>query len=295
MNATSIASNVVSLFNRTQLKAPRPIIRTATPEDLAWEPALRDQATEVNGQWIRSGDSIAIIRPGYERWPLGHVMKGYVPTGRASLLNMCTEAWAGLVTHTKSAIFGIGVYDAHEFTIEHQKAKSVQGAPVTSKLLLTNGNDGKTATRASMVIYVGSDAIGSVYRARAIHVGAQQVIWTGDVLGMIEKSVLVQDALIELLTEASNHEFTDVERAWFKARNMTIRDKNARTLLDAVRSWTKGGNTTRGKNKLTWGVWRRRLDDKAIRALVLFLGHEKHGKALDDAFGYKKPNYGPKR
>lgn len=263
-------------------RRPRPIIRRAEPADLAWDPVAIEQFTVVDGENVRSGESYAIVRPGLERWPLGHVSDHYRVTPHrataAAIASFCAES----VTPAGAIIVGHGYHVAHSYEVRHMQAAEVAGVPLVCRLVVASSHTGGEAVRASMVVYVGRDAVGSIVRSRALHVASQPERWQADVDGMIEKAILVQDALADLLRAAAARELTDADRSFFKARKMVVK-KSARTAFDAVRSWTRG-NT----RQMTYGVWERRLDDEAVRALVVLLGRDVHGVAIDDAMGWAR-------
>lgn len=260
-------------------KRPRPIIRRATDADLDWTPEAREQFTVVDGENVRSGESFAIVRPGLERWPLGHVSDHYKVVAHrataAAIAVFCSDS----VTPEGSMIVGHGYHVAHSYRVRHMQAATVAGLDVSSRLVVVNSHTGGDSLRASIVLYIGRDAIGAVARTKALHVATQPSRWQQDVDALIEKAILVQDALLDLLAAASERVLEEADLAFFKRRGMVIK-KGARTALDAVRSWTRGKTQT-----MTWGVWERRLDDDAVRALVALLGAEKFGGALDDAMG----------
>lgn len=282
MNTASV-TNVTSIEAariNASTKRPRPIIRRATPEDLAWEPETIELHAVVNGANVRAGESYAIVRPGMERWPLGIVSDHYRVTGHRqtaeSIKNFCADA----VTPAGAIIAGHGYAVAHSYTVKDSRAVDVCGIPLSCRLVVASSHTGGEALRASMVAYVGKDAIGAVVHARALHVASQPSQWHGEVDAMVEKAILVQGVLADLLKAANERVLTDADRSFFKGRKMVIK-KTARTALDAVRSWMRGHTV-----KMTYQVWTRRLDDDAIRALVVLLGRDVHGVALDDAMGY---------
>ena len=288
MNTAINSSNVVN-FEAARVNAstkrPRPIIRRATEEDLAWEPQAIELHSVVDGVNVRAGEAFAIVRPGMERWPLGVVSDHYQVTGHRATAEAITSFCADAVTPAGAIIVGHGYHVAHSYTVKHMRADEVAGAPVSSRLVVTSSHTGGESLRACMVVYVGKDAIGCVVSSRALHVADQPGRWTADVEAMVEKAILVQDALVDLLKAASERVLDDADRSFFKSRKMVIK-KDAVSALDAVRSWMRG--TTK---KVTFGVWSRRLDDVAIRALVVLLGKDVHGRAIDQAMGYQRPNY----
>lgn len=276
-NVVSISSWSVAKLNASA-KRPRPILRRASEEDLAWDPVALEQHVVVDGQNVRSGESYAICRPGHERWPLGHVSDHYRPVSHRLTAEAIKTFCAGSVAFAGALIFGHGYHVAHSYDVRHMQAGSVAGAPVIARLVVASSHTGGESLKAAMVVYVGRDAIGAVVRSKALHVAGQPERWQGDVDGMIEKAILVQDVLIDLLRAASERVLDDADKAFFARKKMNIKD-DARTALDAVRSWTRGRNKA-----MSWGTWSRRLDDEAIRALVGLLGRS-FGEALDAAFG----------
>lgn len=289
MNATTLSSTSTSTVSHlVPTKRPRPIVRRATEEDLAWDPIAVEQFTVVDGQNVRSGESYAIVRPGMERWPLGHVSDHYIVTSHRATAAAIKEFCADVATFSGAIVAGHGYHVAHSYEIRMARVEDVAGAPVRPRLIISSSHTGGESLRAAMVVYIGKDALGAVVRSKALHVAGQPSSWTNSVEAMVEKAICVQDALVDLLKAADAHELTDEDRAFFKGRKMVIK-KDARTALDAVRSWTRG--TTK---KITWGVWERRLDDAAICALLALLarhGNAKHGAWIDGALGYSRPVY----
>ncbi len=299
MNAATIQTETKR--NATQLalvkpnRRPMPVMRVATYEDVAWDPVvlpcylrpLEDiGGVQVEGQNVRAGEEFCIVRPGYERWPLGRVSDHYRIASHNDTAEQVKNFCAHAVTPRSRLIAGHGYAVVHGYDVRHLKAAEVEGAPVTSRLMIVSDHSGSGAIVASIVLYVGSDAIGSMSSTRGLHVSSHPEGWQQRVDGLIEMSLLVQDALLDLLRAAAARKLTDEDRAFFKKRGMRI-SKDDETALDACRSWLRG----RSKKSITYGVWARRLDDAAIRSLVVLLGRDKYGKALDDAMNSEDPTY----
>ena len=262
-------------------KRPRPIIRGVRvgSNALDWEPEAKPLYTIIDGQTVRAGESFAVTRPGWERWPLGIASDHYKVTSHNTTKRTILEGSSDLVTLRGALQAGHGYHVAHQYEVRHMQASSVEGVPLMCKLIVAHDHTGKGALRAAMVVYLGNEAMGAVVRARALHVAFQPSLWAGEIEAMIEKSILVQDSLIDLLTAASKHKLTDDDRTLISRRKMVIKDvEQAPTLLDAMRRWHQGPTVS---SKMTWGVWERRLDDEAIITMALILGRIQYGRPLD--------------
>lgn len=283
------AANGAKVLNPSlKSKRPRPIVTAVDVdgEELAWEPECREQFTIVDGENVRSGDSFAVVRPGYERWPLGHVSDVYKPTGHRGTVKMVKEACSEAVKPFKKALIsGHGYRVAHQFHVIDEAAQSdLHGLPVTSRLTIVHDHTGLHALKARMVVYVGDNTIGSIVGARAIHVANNPEKWRVEVEAMVAKSVKAQQALMVLLVAADKHVLTEADKAMITADGVNPPGGEwPGTLLDAVIKYHKGHNSD-----MTFGVWERRLTDDAIRSMVRVLGPAKYGRALDEALGGKR-------
>lgn len=292
MNAvTTVSDNVVHLRRAQPEKRPYPWMRAASAEDVNWDPIALPNwvfpidtvgGVEIELQRIRSGESFAVCRPGHERWPLGQVSDHYRVVSHRATAAAIKEFCSHAVTPRARLIVGHGYAIVHGYDVKHMAAASVARQPVAHRLMIVSDHSGSAKMQASIVLYVGDHAIGSIACVRGGHVASQPDRWQGEVDGMIEQSLLVQDAVIDLLRAAEAAELTDDDRKFFAARGMKPSETD-RTALDACRSWIRGRT-----KKITWNVWQRRMTDESIRALVVFLGREVYGKALDAAMGYPK-------
>jgi len=274
-------------------KKPRPYVKAFDQSDLDWDPVAREQYTfidDVNdGNPIRSGDSFAIVRPGYERWPLGHVSDVYKPSSHRHTVDMLLEAASAEVEpFGRPLMSGHGYRVVHEFSIKKEDPFQVHGLPVTSRLTVVHDHTGLHALKARMVVYVGETTLGSIVGARAIHVAENPERWRVEVEAMVERSRKAQEALTALLVAADKFVLGDADRSLLTALGLKPAGKEWDvTLLDSMVRYHKGGN-----KDITWGVWERRLNDDAIMAMVKVLGPKKFGVALDMALGGNR--YGKK-
>lgn len=298
---TASASNVlplpsVQLRNGGWAKRPVPYVRKLA-EGEAWDPVATPLYSLVDGQPVRAGTAFAITRPGMERWPLGVASDHFRVVPWQSTRDAIVQFCAGAVRPVGTRVAGHGYHVMQAFAVEHLQTRrveahgersaadyTVEGAAVTARLVVVNSYTGGDALRAAMVVYVGDHPIGSVVSTRAMHVASQPEHWQGQVDAMIETAILAEDAILDLLKAAAKRELDDADRAFFKGRGMSIKD-DAATVLQAVFSWHKGRT-----KEATFGVWERRLDDEAVVALVVLLGRDVHGAALDDALGLTRRN-----
>jgi len=286
-NNAAFADNIVSLPLPQPNKRPRPIVRAVDVdgEELAWDPECREQYTMVDGEPVRSGDSFAVVRPGQERWPLGHVSDVYKPTGHRGTVAMVQEACSDTVTPFKKALIsGHGYRVAHQFHVTKEQEATVHDLQVTSRLTIVHDHTGLHALKARMVVYIGKDSLGSIVGARAIHVANNPEKWRVEVENMVTKSNNAQAALLKLLEAADKHVLTEADKAMIQADGTNPPGGQwPLTLLDSMIKYHKGHNS-----EMTWGVWERRLEDSAIRTMVKVLGTATHGRALDEALGGKR-------
>jgi hypothetical protein len=281
------SSKTTTINPSSQSKRPRPIVKEVdvNGEELAWDPETREQFTFVDGTAVRSGDSFAVVRPDYERWPLGHVSDVYMPTGHRGTVAMVKEFCSEAVEPRKTAYMsGHGYRVAHEFDVKHMETDILHGLPVTARLTIVHDHTGLHALKARMVLYVGKDAIGSIIGARAIHVANNPARWQMEVQAMVEKSILAQDMILTALKAADSHVLTEADKAFITAEGVNPPGGEwPLTLLDSVVKYHKNRNSD-----MTWGVWERRLDDSAIRVMIKVLGTATFGRQLDEILGGKR-------
>lgn len=272
-------------------KRPRPYVKAFAQSDLDWDPLAKEQFTlnEETGEVIRSGDSFAIVRPGMERWPLGHVSDVYKPSSHRHTVDMLLEAASNEVEPFGSPLMsGHGYRVVHEFSVKKEDPFQVHGLPVTSRLTVVHDHTGLHALKARMVVYVGDTTLGSIVGARAIHVAENPERWRVEVEAMVERSRKAQEALTALLAAADKFVLGDADRSLLTALGVKPAGKDfGVTLLDSMIRYHKGI-----AKDITWGVWERRLSDDAIMSMIKVMGAKKFGVALDLALGGKR--YGGK-
>lgn len=278
----------VSVINPSaNSKRPRPIVTAVDVDgpELAWDPETREQFTFVDGEAVRAGDSFAIVRPGHERWPLGHASDVYKATSHRGTVRMIQEACSDTVHPFKKALMsGHGYRIAHQFHVTNEERADLHGLPVTSRLTVVHDHTALHALKARMVVYVGNDSLGSIVGARAIHVANNPEKWRVEVEAMVAKSMKAQAALLALLQAADKHVLSEADKAMITADGVNPPGGEwPGTLLDAMVRYFKGHNT-----ETTWGVWERRLDDAAIRTMVKILGASTFGRAFDEVLGGKR-------
>lgn len=272
-------------------KRPRPYVKAFAQSDLDWDPLAKEQFTlnEETGEVIRSGDSFAIVRPGMERWPLGHVSDVYKPSSHRHTVDMLLEAASNEVEPFGSPLMsGHGYRVVHEFSVKKEDPFQVHGLPVTSRLTVVHDHTGLHALKARMVVYVGDTTLGSIVGARAIHVAENPERWRVEVEAMVERSRKAQEALTALLAAADKFVLGDADRSLLTALGVKPAGKDfGVTLLDSMIRYHKGI-----AKDITWGVWERRLSDDAIMSMIKVMGAKKFGVALDLALGGNR--YGKK-
>ena len=292
---------VIPMSNTNTNKKPRPYINYCEQGDLDWDPKTLEQFIFAEGtsdglveaKAIRSGDSFAVVRPGMERWPLGHVSDVYRPSSHRHTVDMILESAGNSVEpFGKPLCSGHGYRVVHQFSIKTDGVvPEVGGVPITSLLTVAHDHTGLNALKARMVVYAGNDALGSIVGARAIHVAENPERWRVEVENMISRSERAQEALLSLLTAAHGFVLGDADKAQLTALGVKPAGKDGwgLTLLDSMIRYYKGGAK---KVPLTWGVYERRLSDTGIKAMVKVLGKKKYGQPLDAALG--GTNYGGK-
>ncbi len=260
----------------------RPFIRvteTTAIELGSWEPVKREVFYQLGGDFVRAGEQFSIVRPGH-LFPLGHSSdhRRVVSHNATRAAIMAGPVAAGQIEPGRCYVAGHGYHVAQTFDVRHMSSGSVAGVDVTHKLVVSNDHTGAGAMRASLVCYVGLDAIGAVATARGRHVANDPEVWQGKVDAMIETAILHQDEILDLLTKAAAHVMTDEDRKWLRKRGVIVK-RSAYSALDAFRAWHNGiGRRARP----SWGVWARRLDGKGLahlRAMLERPAAEKPGVA----------------
>jgi len=245
-------------------RRPIPHVVEATDKDLDWEPTKHEVYYTTNGETlVRAGEQFAIVRTGF-KFPLGHASdhRRIVSHNKTRDAIYAGPVATGQIVPGVRYIAGHGYHVIQTFDVQHMQAATIDGVQITHKLVVTNDHTGAGAMRASLVCYVGDDAVGAVAFSRARHVSSNPERWTSDVEAMIETAILKQDEILELLRAAQAHVLTDEDRVWLRRKDVIVKN-SAHTLLDAFRAW----HESRGKAKPTWGVWSRRLDDRGLRVM----------------------------
>lgn len=250
--------------------------------DIEWEPTAVELSYTRNGETIRAGESFGIVRPDHD-FSLGIATDHYKVTShnatRHAIMSFCSD----LVTPNGIVVSGHGYQVVHGYWVRHEKARaaSVEGIEVASKLVVVNDHTGKGSLLSSLVTYVGNEAIGSLVRDRALHVSDQPERWHSNVQGMIETAMLVQDALLDLLSAAEKRILTEEDRKVLADHGIKSEENSSTTALDAIRVYNRG----RVKARMSWGVYARRLQDTGILALCHLLGRVKFGRPIDEVLG----------
>ena len=273
-------------MTNTNNKKPRPYVKSFEQSDLNWDPIVKDQFTvnEETGEVIRAGDSVAIVRPGFERWPLGHASDVYKAASHRHTVDMILTASDQVEPFGKPLMSGHGYRVVHEFSVRDEQITQVHGLPVTSRMTTVHDHTALHALKARMVVYVGDTTLGSIVGSRAIHVAENPERWRLEVEGMVERSKKAQTALLALLEAADKFVLGDADRAQLTALGVKPAGKDfGVTLLDSMVRYHRGAN-----KDITWGVWERRLSDDAIMAMIKVLGRRKYGNVLDEALGGKR-------
>lgn len=277
-------------------RKPRQTVRRASTEDLAWDPeamplfTLSPDETSI----IRAGAEFSILNPNVRRHPTGRATDYYRVYSHRKALEQTVAGCSESVSHRHSLIVGQGTRIVHDFDVRHLGASTVldkhgRESLVTSRLTLVVPHTGREALSAHMTVYVDGMAFGSLIGATAPHVSSNPNRWQGEVDAMIERSIIVQDALLDLVRAAANRDLVDEDRKWLRRRGIVIKN-SARTALAAMQEWH--GVDRAGRAAPTWGVWSRRLDSAAIDTLCELLGRATYGKAIDDAMGLSRPRFG---
>lgn len=266
---------------------PRPYVNPCKdPSELAWDPVALEQYTlGADGSPVRAGDSFAIVRPGHERWPLGHASDVYVPTSHRRTVSMVKEA-CGLTVQPsgRPLMSGHGYQVAHAFSAVGESIAEVGGKPFRSRLVIVHDHTGMHALKARMVCYVGDDALGSIVGARAIHVAENPQRWRVEIESMVERTAKAQGAVLKLIAAASKLALSEADKAQLTAYGVTpARGQWQSTLLESMIAYMRGS-----QSRSTWGVWSRRLQDDAVVAMVKILGRKEYGSPLDEALGGRR-------
>lgn len=299
------APATLTLVKPAKQKRPSTRMRKVTVADIAWEPIAtplfyqRVNADATAIDTIRAGRSYAIVRSD-EDFPLGIASDQYHVTSHNVTRHAILTFAADLVTANGIMMSGHGYRVTHGYHVQHALAKvPSKVGEVLSKLVVCNDHTGSGALTASLVSYVGDAPIGSIVRERALHVGAQPEQWHTSIEGMIETAMLVQGALVDVVTAASE-KMLDAESAVIlrrykiKVRLVTEgKGKKAKkvlpkiTVLEAVHAWLKGHT-----KEMSWGVYSRRFDDAGIRAMCHVCGLARFGTPIDEILRQKDPRNG---
>lgn len=289
-------------------KRPWPVVRrfrNGQDPKLMWAPESHELTDCTVDPPVRAGESFSIVRPGWERWPLGIASDHYkVFVNHLVTDSAIREHASQSVTPMSALMAGHGYHVAHSYSVKHgdvckacgklrdthpreecqiYEPMELEGARLSSRLVVAHSYTGKDSMVASMCIYIGATAMGSVIHSEARHVASQPARWAGDIDAMIHQAVLVQGLVFELFLAAKSRKLTDVDRDWLKKEGYTIKDlEKIPTLLEAMIKWHEGH--TEG-SKMTWGVWARRLGGTAIETMCELLGFAKYGTPIDLVLG----------
>lgn len=283
----------------------RSIVRDAEPEELEWDPELvqllsapidaKDE--ELNPDDIVAGYAIAggmhaIVRRGYRRDPfgiVGHSKTQYVPVSHRRTIANIKAACGDVVTQDGPArIDGVGAHVVHHFAINHLAGTEVCGVTVGSKLTVVHDNTGSGATGSSLQVTIDGLPCGTIYRSRGVHVASAPERWQGTVSAHVERAILAQDALRDIVEALAGMVWTKDWDAFFAQRNMRVmlRIENGNygeySMLDAVRRWHQ---PTTGD--MSWSRFERSLEDDMLRTVCLILPAS-FGNNLDAALGYRQ-------
>jgi hypothetical protein len=260
---------------------------------LDWTPVLHPLYSMpfASGETVRAGNAMAIVRPGYEEDPLGIATDMYRIVDRVETVRDVESSTFGKCTREGGSLDGIGYHVVDSFRLDTLATLTVNDLPIVNRLLLIHDHTGVGSVRASVTCYLGNEiVIGSKNFKRKLHVGAgardmgvgSRARWVGVIDAMLETAMLQQGALAECLTKGAAVKMTEKEAEIFERHDVTVeRAKLAKeeteqgmiapivpkTALDVVIAHHK---TRRGQ--LSWGVWRRRLEGKALSALLEITG-----------------------
>ena len=272
-------------------KAPetRDLRRLAVHEmgELEWAPVRRALFAPLGGvpgaMPVRAGDFHGVYRPGFDEDPFGVVTSMYRPVEHQATA-ATVEACGAPVRPLGGMIDGHGYHVAHVYEIAHTQARRVRGSEVRDRLFLVHDHTGAGSVRASVATRIGKWYVGSASFLRRIHVGEGERHvgsngtegWTREIAAMCEAAILKQDALIDLLTLASETRVTGEHEKALEKRGISTRDgkgDNAplyRTLLDVAI-----GHHVPKSGALRWGVFSRALEGDALATIVAILGFDR--------------------
>jgi len=281
----------------------RSIVRDADPSELEWDPELvqllsapidgEDEETnedDVDGHAV-AGGMHAIVRRGFRRDPFGVVGTSktqYVPVSHRRTIENIKAACGDVVTQDGPArIDGVGAHVVHHFNITHLAGAEVCGVTVGSKLTVVHDNTGSGSTGSSLQVTIDGLPCGTIYRSRGVHVASAPERWQGTVSAHVERAVLAQDALRDIVQALAGMAWTKAWDAFFAKHGMRvmlrIEDNNygEYSMLDAVRRWHQ---PTTGD--MSWSRFARSLEDDMLRMVCRILPAS-YGNNLDAALGYR--------
>lgn len=262
-------------------------------QSLSWSPVLIPVQIFLpsdllgGGEWVKQyspGGNLyqSIIRPGFEHDPLG-IVRDY------KLLNHQNDAAVieGLgipVSPNGGEIDGHGYHIAHSYSVQHTQGGEIArhyigGMEVSDQLYLVHDHTGQGSVSVSIVTNLGRATIGSRLFIRKIHTGegkakvgvGSKAKW-GDLIGsLVEDAIFQQDALLDLLSAAKRLLITDERAAIFTSHKVSVpEDKKERAEMDCLDAVIAHHETKKGP--MQWGIWSKRLEGDAIRALVSITG-----------------------
>lgn len=264
-------------------KRPLPYMRTVERDDPAidWTAECIELFTILEGVAVRAGEGFAVVKPGAERWPLGMVSDHYKPTDHCAADKRILAECMGAVSASSAMVSGHGYQVVYGYKVEHMHCSEVGTHKVETRLVVAHDHTGKGAMRASMCLYLNGNAIGAIVTTSAMHVAAQPGIWAQNIESMIESAIVAQDAVLDLLSMADARKLSEEDLEFLRHKGMKLPTGEdgakwiGKSALDALVYHHAGRN-----ERITWGVWERRMGDEGIRA-VLGLLPVSVGQALD--------------
>lgn len=260
----------------------------SNPEtSLDWVPELRTLFSKtdrfgnelyVPAECPGGGTYQGIYRPGYDANPLGVVTENtYRSLNHMSDTDVVMSSGAK-ITPAGSLIDGHGYHTVQRFRLDFTDvAKEVKGLPMADLMMLVHDHTGKGSVRASVVTYLGKACVGSSVFVRKIHTGmgdrhvgaGGKAGWGDTVAKLCEDAMLYQDSLLTILKAAADKPVDDAARAifnaaWRKTGYVIPEEKDLRP-MNCLLAVIEYHEVQRGP--MCWGVWSRRLEGDAIRAL----------------------------
>lgn len=271
----------------TKLDRPKPHVRAVKQEELDWDPICLPQFTLVDDVPVRSGDAYAVVRPGHERWPLGHVSGVYRPSSHRSTVNMLLEAAGDKIEPRVALMAGNGSRVMHEFRTTRSPSENAARMDLCTSLVVVHDHTGLHALKARMVIYSGKNVLGSLVGARAIHVAEQPEQWRAEVETMLTRSESIENVVVDIVEAAVRVPIGPAETLLLESQGIKMPKPWPSNLLDVVIGYHHP--IAKGKDKgESFGIWSRRLNDTALVACVEILGKKEYGVRLDLALGGMK-------